>query len=222
MNQRKFWLASNSPRRREMLSWPHWDVNLVSSQADERRLAGEPAQDYVRRMASLKSEAALVGAHMEDFVISADTIVVLEGKILGKPRDAKHAFEMLSALRGRTHAVMTALAVRHAGENDYCVDLCNSPVRMREYSDAEIQAYIGSGDPLDKAGAYAIQNTLFNPAIEFKGCFASVMGLPLCHLERTLRRFTDYEATDWPQICQFHLKYDCPITKRIMQGEEIG
>lgn len=222
MTQRRFWLVSNSPRRREMLSWPHWDVNLVSSRADETRLAGEPARDYVERMAAFKSDIALDRADAEDFVIAADTIVVLEGKILGKPRDAHHAFEMLSALRGRTHAVMTAFAVRHTVENQRSVGLCSSPVRMRDYSDAEIQTYIDSGDPLDKAGAYAIQNPSFDPAIGFKGCFASVMGLPLCHMERTLRGFADYEVTDWPQICQFHLKYDCPITNRIMQGEEIG
>ena len=222
MNQQRFWLASNSPRRREMLSWPCWDVLSVSSQADETRLAGEPAKEYVQRIAALKSDVMFKEADKEDFVIAADTIVVLEGEILGKPRDAKQAFEMLSALRGRTHSVMTALVVRHIREKQGRSDLCSSPVRMREYTDAEIQAYIDSGDPMDKAGAYAIQNPVFDPAVDFRGCFASVMGLPLCHMERVLRKFSDYEMTDWPQICQFHLKYDCPISKRIMCGEDIG
>jgi MAF protein len=222
MNQRRFWLASNSPRRREMLSWSHWNMETVSSKADETRSRGEPAGDYVCRLATLKSRAVLKDARADDFVIAADTIVVQESEILGKPRDAQHAFDMLANLRGRTHEVMTAVAVRHAGDVEPRVGLCASPVQMRDYSDDEIIAYIDTGDPLDKAGAYAIQNSGFHPVVGFQGCFASVMGLPLCHMERALRGFEDYEATDWPQICQYHLKYDCPITARIIRGENIG
>lgn len=222
MNQHCFWLASNSPRRREMLSWSDWQFETVSSQADETRKPGELARDYVRRLAALKSSVKLSHVSADDFVIAADTIVVLDEHILGKPRDANHAYRMLTALRGKTHAVMTAVAVRLVGDEQPKVDLCCSPVQMRDYSDAEIWDYIESGDPLDKAGAYAIQNPGFAPSIRFRRCLASVMGLPLCHMERTLRTFVDYDLTDWPKTCQYHLKYDCPITDRVMCGEDIG
>jgi MAF protein len=222
MNQRKFWLASNSPRRREFLSWVDWDVESVSSVGSEARLPGEDARSYVRRLAGQKSQMNLTNANPNDFIISADTVVVFSEEIIGKPRDKAHAFAILSNLRGRSHEVITAVACRHVSDGQAKIDLCVSPVRMRDYSDGEIEAYIQTGDPMDKAGAYAIQDPGFHPAAEFTGCFASVMGLPLCHLERTLRTYDNYEMTDWPKICQTHLKYDCPITARVMRGEDIG
>lgn len=153
-------------------------------------------------------------------VIAADTIVVLDDEVLGKPVDAHDAFVMLAKLRGNTHQVLTAIAIRTA---DYIVqDLCCSPVIMRDYLDEEMDAYIASGDPMDKAGAYAIQNNAFHPASGFNGCFASVMGMPLCHLERTLKKCGIIEPDQFGAVCQNHLKYTCPITDRVMAGEDIG
>ena len=129
---------------------------------------------------------------------------------------------MLASLRAKEHWVMTAIAVRRLDQKSARLELCRSKVRMRAYSDAEIQTYVGSGDPLDKAGAYAIQDRGFHPAEGFAGCMASVMGMPLCHLERMLRRSRDYVWTDWPSICQKKLEYNCPITGRVMAGEDIG
>ena len=221
MNGYEFWLASNSPRRREMLKWADWSLNLAASNVDESLLNGEIAEDYVRRLAMTKS-AVLKDVPEKDFIISADTIVVMDGEILGKPTSAAHAFSILAALRGRSHWVMTAVAVRKGGQKEMKVELCRTEVRMRNYSDGEIEKYIESGDPMDKAGAYAIQNSNFHPADKFCGCMASVMGMPLCHLERTLRMFREYQSTDWPATCQFKLKYNCPITQRVMAGEDIG
>ena len=222
MNRSKFWLASNSPRRREILTWAGWKLETTSSNGDETMLENEAPEQYVRRVAELKSRVDLSNASDSDIIISADTIVVFDGKILGKPKDSRDAAEMLAAMRAREHWVMTAIAVRRADKNSARLELCRSKVRMRAYSDAEIQTYVDSGDPLDKAGAYAIQDRGFHPAENFAGCMASVMGMPLCHLERLLRRDADYTWTDWPSICQKKLEYTCPITSRVMAGEDIG
>ena len=112
--------------------------------------------------------------------------MVDEGQILGKPADAYEAESMLRRLRGREHQVFTALAVVRRSEGFLALDWCVTDVPMRTYSDEEMCAYIATGDPLDKAGAYAIQHPDFSPVAELQGCFANVMGLPLCHVERTL------------------------------------
>jgi septum formation protein len=222
MSPNKFWLASNSPRRREILTWAGWQLEKISSNGDEAMLADEPAEQYVRRIAEIKSRVKPGNQSPSDFIIAADTIVVLDGKILGKPKDANDSFRMLALLRGRNHWVMTAIAVRLAGSDDARIELCRSCVKMRNYSDEEIKRYIESGDPSDKAGAYAIQSPEFHPTEGFRGCLASVMGMPLCHLERSLRLYKNYEWTDWPSICQKKLEYSCPITSRVMAGEDIG
>jgi len=222
MNSNKFWLVSNSPRRREILSWAGWRLEKMASNGDEAMLAGENPEQYVRRIAVLKSGVDLEDAAAGDFILSADTIVVLDGTLLGKPRDSKEAVGMLAALRARGHWVMTAVAVRQACSENAGLELCKSRVSMRAYTDEEIQRYVSSGDPLDKAGAYAIQDRAFHPAEDFRGCLASVMGMPLCHLERMLRRSREYAWTDWPLICQKKLEYTCPITNRVMAGEDLG
>jgi MAF protein len=222
MNRNKFWLASNSPRRREILTWAGWQLENVSSNGDESMLENEAPELYVRRIAELKSRVKLDGASEGDFIIAADTIVVHDGKFLGKPKDTKDAYAMLTSMRAREHWVMTAIAIRQAGIKNAQLELCRSKVKMRNYLDDEIQRYVDSGDPLDKSGAYAIQDRDFHPAEGFRGCMASVMGMPLCHLERLLRHSRDYDWTDWPTICQKKLEYTCPITSRVMAGEDIG
>jgi septum formation protein len=169
-----------------------------------------------------KSLAEIKGAQPGDIIIAADTIVVLDDEILGKPVDEQNAFKMLESLKGRMHRVITAISIRLAGHSHSLQDICKSNVQMRNYSDEEIEAYVLSGDPLDKAGGYAIQSPQFNPVESFSGCFASVMGMPLCHLERTLRRLPDYENCDMTAICQKKLEYRCPITRRVLSGEDIG
>ena len=205
-----------------MLTWAGWQLETISSNGDESLLENEAPQQYVRRVAELKSRVDLENAAGSDIIISADTIVVFGGKILGKPKDAQDATAMLASMRAQEHWVMTAIAIRRVDQKSAKLELCRSKVRMRAYSDAEIQSYVDSGDPLDKAGAYAIQDNDFHPAEGFAGCMASVMGMPLCHLERMLRRSRDYGWTDWPSICQKKLEYTCPITSRVMAGEDIG
>jgi len=129
---------------------------------------------------------------------------------------------MLRRLRGRTHQVYTAIAVLDPVSSRLLTGLCGSQVPMREYSDDEIEAYIASGDPLDKAGAYAIQNSAFQPVSDFRGCFANVMGLPLCHLTRTLKEFDIAPRQDVARACQTALQYECAIYPAVLRGEIAG
>ena len=182
----------------------------------------EPPADYVQRLARSKALAAASHARPDEIVLAADTTVADGLQILGKPRDASEAESMLRQLRGRTHQVLTAIAVHDPHSGALEIDLCVSSVPMRNYSDAEMYAYIASGDPLDKAGAYAIQNGAFRPVAAFSGCCACVVGLPLCHLQRTLSRLGFPPPEDVPTACQNHLSYTCPIYLHVLQGEQIG
>ena len=142
--------------------------------------------------------------------------------ILGKPKDPADAVQMLKNLRGRKHQVYTGLAAIKLSSGQMLTDLCVTEVPMRNYTDTEIEAYVQTGDPLDKAGAYAIQDTRFQPVENMKGCFASVMGLPLCHLVRVLAKMGITPNLDVPTNCQTYLKYSCPVSADILRGEQAG
>jgi len=129
---------------------------------------------------------------------------------------------MLRRLRGRCHQVYTGIAALRVSDGLLLADLCVTEVPMRAYSDDEIDAYVQSGDPLDKAGAYGIQHPDFQPVESMQGCFASVMGLPLCHLIRNLRRLEITPGNDVPDACQSHLNYQCPVSRAILRGEQVG
>ena len=217
-----FLLASNSPRRREMLAWTGWDFRVLPANLDESRLPAEPPDGYVLRLADSKAHAMLAQAAPDELVLAADTIVVDGEQLLGKPEDPAAAIKMLKQLRGRTHRVYTALAISDPHERITRQDLCVSQVPMRSYSDQEIEVYVQSEDPLDKAGAYAIQNEAFHPVEGFRGCFASVMGLPLCHLARSMGKIGVNPPVDIPQTCQAHLDYDCPVFRAVLRGETAG
>ena len=129
---------------------------------------------------------------------------------------------MLKALRNRTHTVYTALALRVPGIASPLLELCASSVPMRDYSNEEILDYVNSGDPLDKAGAYAIQHLGFTPVINFSGCYASVMGLPLCHFARLLQKVGCPADAEIPKRCQQHLGYNCIIYRAVWRGDNVG
>jgi len=212
-------LASNSPRRRQLLALGGWMFGVQAADIDESLLAGEPAEAYVRRLAEAKARAVVSHARPEHIIIGADTSVVIDGEILGKPADADQARVMLRRLRGRTHQVCSGIAVLRVGDGNLLTAVCVTDVPMRAYSDDEIEAYILSGDPLDKAGAYGIQNPDFQPVAHMQGCYASVMGLPLCHLTVLLRQMEIAPRADVPRHCQSTLQYDCPVFRSILQGE---
>lgn len=214
-------LASNSPRRKELLKLGGWEFKLLPVDIDETPLAAELPADYVRRLAVAKARAASRVTSEPGVIVAADTTVACCGvngeQILGKPTDARQAEAMLRQLRGRSHRVYTALALLPPSATDPLVDCCASEVPMREYSDSEMAAYIASGDPLDKAGAYAIQHAGFHPVEAMHDCYANVMGLPLCHLARNLSRLGEPAMTDLPQACQLALDYTCRVYPRIQQ-----
>jgi septum formation protein len=210
-------LASNSPRRRELLSLGGWAFALDVADIDEDVRPGEEPAAYVERLAREKAQAVLPRSRPGQVVLGADTTVVLDNEILGKPANAAEARQMLTRLRGRNHQVYTGIAVLRATDQTPLSDVCLTEVPMRAYTDVEIDAYIASGDPLDKAGAYGIQNSDFQPVVNMQGCYASVMGLPLCHLTVLLRRLDIHPQADIPQNCQATLTYNCPVFRSILE-----
>jgi len=184
---------------------------------DESQHENESPADYVLRLAETKARA--IKAQVHQIILAADTAVVDGSDILGKPKDDADAFAMLTRLRGRTHQVYTALALLRLGDGLILKDLSVTDVPMRDYSDEEIHAYIQTGDAFDKAGAYAIQHRQFHPVANLSGCYASVMGLPICHVTRMMRKINLSPKADVPVNCQKHLEYECPVYKSILSGE---
>ncbi len=196
--------------------------SVVASNVDESLRPNETPAEYVTRLAEAKARAASLKARMENIVIGADTTVADGGVILGKPADIVEAVAMLKRLRGHSHQVYTGIAALRVRDGKLVRDLCVTDVPMRAYSDAEIDTYVLSGDPFDKAGAYAIQHPRFHPVEQLAGCYASVMGLPLCHLMRTLKQLELQPSVEIPARCQAFLNYACPITDAVLRGEQIG
>jgi MAF protein len=210
-------LASNSPRRKQLFALGDWQFRVSAAEIDESILAGEQPADYVKRLALEKAQAIADRAGADEWIVAADTTVVDGAQILGKPADAQQAAEMLRQLRGRVHQVFTSLAVMRKADGAVFRDFCVTDVAMRDYSDDEITTYVASGDPLDKAGAYAIQHRGFSPARPLRGCYANVVGLPLCHLLRTLRKAGCQPRGELPQACQAALEYACPVYEMILE-----
>ena len=213
-------LASNSPRRRELLGLAGLSFGVQPADVDESRLLGEDPAAYVSRLARHKACTIAKRAQPAALILAADTTVADGAEILGKPQDEADARRMLLQLRGRTHQVYTALAVATPGCETMLTELCLSQVPMRAYTDDELETYLRSADPMDKAGSYAIQHAGFHPVEHFSGCFASVMGLPLCHLTRALARLG--MELDLAAACQAHLGYACPIAREIQNGKNVG
>lgn len=209
-------LASNSPRRIELLVLLGLSFTVNPADIDEGLGVGETPPAYVRRLALGKAHN--IAQDQPGLVIAADTIVVDGETLLGKPADPAEAHRMLQQLRGRDHQVFTAIAILapHHGQSFSAV--CVTDVPMRAYTDAEIDAYVSTGDPLDKAGAYGIQNAAFHPVEGLQGCFASVMGLPLCHLAVGLGTFGVDVTRGLPARCQAYLDYRCPVYDAILDS----
>ena len=212
----KFVLASNSPRRKQLFGLSGWEFSVLAADVDETPFAHEAPRDYVIRLAQAKASAIQARADADAFIIGSDTTVVDGREILGKPVDEADARRMLKQLRGRTHQVYTGVAILY--RKNMLIDLSIIDVPMRDYSDAEIEAYIQTGDPMDKAGAYAIQHPEFQPVSSLEGCRAGVMGLPMCHVLRMLKPYDIVPFADVPAACQSLLKYDCKVSPMILSG----
>lgn len=210
-------LASNSPRRKELLALGGQPFEVKAAAINEEPRPGEDPRNYVRRLASEKAHTVAAGlGGREAWVLAADTTVVHDGRIVGKPVNAGEARAILQSLRGQEHTVFTAISITRTSDGAELSDVAETSVPMRDYSDAEIEAYVATGNPLDKAGAYAIQHAGFHPVASMDGCLANVVGLPLCHLKRTMLKLDLNFEADLPSACQAHFAYDCPVSADIL------
>ncbi|MDO2949940.1 Maf family protein [Aeromonas simiae] len=184
-NSTQLYLASASPRRRELLTQLGYRFEVLKLEVPEQRQSGEKPQDYVCRLARDKALAGAAIAPAALPVLGADTIVVLGDRVLEKPSDLLDAKDMLEALSGRVHQVMTAVALASAGRCD--VRLVTTNVAFRKLDEAEIEAYWQTGEPCDKAGAYGIQGIAGKFVSRIEGSYSAVVGLPLLETDLLIR-----------------------------------
>ncbi len=212
--QRTFWLGSQSPRRHQLVGYLGLTWYTAVAEVDEDIIdIPDPAQNVLAR-ARLKGEALRQQLPLgeDDFLVTADTTVALRNELLNKPATAGEAREMLHRLQGRWHQVHTGMVVYHGRGGAVREDICTTDVLMRSYTDEEIEAYIATGDPFDKAGGYAIQHPVFQPVAGLTGCYLGVMGLSICRLGSLLKAMGvllpmyQYEA-----IKTAHQEYPCAL-----------
>lgn len=189
-------LASTSPRRKELLNLIGLRFKVIASSVQENFEYKDNPEELVEKLALLKAQDVAKRVKPRTLVIGADTVVWC-GDILGKPRDEKEAFEMLRRLSGKTHFVFTGIAIVEANTGNLVVSHERTLVKFRDIEDSEINAYIDTKEPLDKAGAYGIQGrgAIFIERIE--GCYFNVVGLPIAKLDKMLRNFGVYVSSSW-------------------------
>lgn len=217
----QFVLASQSPRRRELFRLLGYPFEVMAADVDETAVGHPDPVLYVRDVTQRKAAALLPQLLAQSWpermiLVTADTTVALDGRILGKPANATDATEMLRQLRGRRHEVHTAVSLvsvgaDYIGEMGRVLDVHTAVVSMREYTDAEIAAYVATGDPLDKAGAYAVQHPIFRPVTHLEGCYMGVMGLSVCHLLQLLLHLDVPLRADLTAVADAHQRYLCPL-----------
>lgn len=193
----KLILASSSPQRSEVLRNAGFLFEVVPAHVDESRREGEKANDFVRRLADTKAStvaANLPQANHSAIVVGTDTVISVDGLILGKPVDVQNAREMLRRLSGRTHEVITGLAVLCWPKGDRRVEHESTRVAFAALKENEIEDYVASGEPLGKAGAYAIQGLGGRFVERVEGCYFNVVGLPLARLYRILSEIESLRA----------------------------
>ncbi|HEV8577456.1 MAG TPA: Maf family protein [Thermoanaerobaculia bacterium] len=186
-------LASSSPRRRELLGSLDLRFTVRAADLDETPLPGEDPRDTVRRLAQAK---AVARAHPGELVLAADTVVVIDGELLGKPTDPADARRVLGRIAGREHTVLTAVALEEPDRDRRAAGVATSRVRMATMSPAEIDWYVATGEPLDKAGSYAVQGLGALYIEEVLGNYTNVVGLPLPLTYRLFREL-GYDLRDF-------------------------
>lgn len=219
MSELKIILASASPRRLALLGLTGWRVHVHPVEVDETPNPGEAPVELAVRLARKKAELAADSYNVDAVVVGADTVVADGQQTLGKPEDEADAARMLEELRGRPHRVITALTIIHPG--GLLQEVCLTQVPMQAYDTESVRAYIASGSPMDKAGAYGIQDRGFDlvDVPSMRGCFANVMGFPICHFVRALRRLGENPPRDVPIACQVYTGYDCAVYPEILWGD---
>ncbi len=217
----RFLLASQSPRRKELLGLSGYPFDVIAAQIDEASIDHPDPATNVLQTARLKAQAIykqlLTGElrpreeSERTIIIAADTIVALGDKMLGKPADTADAVHMLRELRGCRHEVHTGMALVDGDSGEEATAVHTAYVTMRDYSVREIERYVAGGDPMDKAGAYAIQNRFFSPVESLKGCYLGVMGLTICQLGQLLEQLDIPVLTDRVKLAAAHDHHPCPF-----------
>lgn len=205
-------LASSSPRRREFMQRLGVNFSIHTADIDESPLPGERPDALAERLAVAKARAVarrLPYSPSGALVIAADTVVALGDALLGKPDGAADATAMLETLRDQEHHVISAVSVLDTASDRQETRVNDTLVTMRAYQDEEIAAYVASGDPLDKAGAYAIQHAGFHPVCKVNGCVAGVIGLPLVDLRDLLEMFGVTIGVEIAPICNSQTRFSC-------------
>jgi septum formation protein len=208
-------LASTSPRRRELIGRLGLTFHFASVDVDETPRPDESPQDLVQRLSHAKCASGAT-RYPGALIIAADTVVALDDAVLGKPRDAADAISMLERLRNRSHVVFTGLAISR-GEQEL-LQVATTTVWMRNYTEAEIAGYVATGDPLDKAAAYAIQHPAFHPVERIESCYSNVMGLPICRVYLALRQL-GINVPEPRLVLSNHLEADCDIAQGILASQ---
>lgn len=180
-------LASKSPRRRQLLEQMGLQFRVLTAEADETMDPTKPVDQEIGRVSRLKAEAVRSQLQPDALIIAADTLVCIDGKRLGKPHTAQEAAQMLRQLSGRHHTVMTGVSVTCGERTETFTELTH--IHFRALSEAEILAYVATGEPMDKAGAYGIQGLAGLFVSRLDGDYYNVMGLPICRLTQVLRTF---------------------------------
>ena len=201
-------LASGSPRRKELMSSLKIPFEIITSGVLEDIDYSLGPPEIVKALAKLKADA-VAETLQEGLVIGSDTTIAFEGKILGKPKDIDDAKKMLAELRNKYHQVLSGIALIDVSSNRFEVGAVMTHIKMRDYTDAEIDNYVSSGEPLDKAGSYAIQGKGGVLVENINGCFNNVVGFPLCELGSYLRTFDIELKVDGP-ICKLPSNHPCP------------
>ena len=196
-----------------MVDWLEIPVDAASVDIDEQPRPDESPSALAARLALEKSQA-LDELPSQAWIIAADTTVDLGGRSLGKPQNPAEAELMLRQLRDHPHEVHTGVALHIPQTQETTVRRVTTRVWMRPYTDVEIAAYVASGDPMDKAGAYAIQNSAFDPVAKVARCYANVVGFPLCAVAALMRASGHILTVDIPALCRRHFDYHCPQQDR--------
>ncbi|MEA3470778.1 MAG: Maf family protein [Thermodesulfobacteriota bacterium] len=181
-----FILASASPRRRELLKSMGFDFTVIPSGVDEKFLGGESVKEHVLRLSREKAQV-IAGKNPEAWVLGADTVVIIDSEVLGKPGSKKEAREMLVRLSGKKHRVLTGFSVVRNDMDVVKSGLTESSVFFKEVSDDELEWYIDTKEPYDKAGGYAVQGMAASFVKEIRGSHTNVIGLPLCEVVAALK-----------------------------------